>query len=59
MIKITNIADEAIIQLFGDIGESIFSDGWTFEKFNTAISALDVSALIVEIKSNEIGRAHV
>jgi len=52
MIKITNIADEAIIQLFGDIGESIFSDGWTFEKFNTAISALDVSALIVEIKSN-------
>ena len=52
MIKITNEANEAVIQLFGDIGQGFFTDGWTLEKFNDAINGLDVPKIIIEIKSN-------
>ena len=52
MIKITNTADTALVQIFGDIGESMFSDGWTLEKFKGAIDGLEVPNLTVELKSN-------
>ena len=52
MIKITNEAVSATIQLFGDIGESWFSDGWTLEKFRNELKGLNVSNLTIEAKSN-------
>ena len=33
MIRITNTADSAVIQINGDIGQSFWSDGWTLERF--------------------------
>lgn len=52
MIKIINTAETSIIQLFGDIGESWFSDGWTLEKFKAAINSTGSPALTIELKSN-------
>ena len=52
MIKITNLADSATVQIFGDIGESFWSDGWTLEKFKNQIDALEISNLTIELKSN-------
>ena len=52
MIKITNLADSATVQIFGDIGESFWSDGWTLEKFTNQIKGLDISNLTIEMKSN-------
>lgn len=52
MIKITNKSDSALIQIFGDIGESFFTQGWTLEKFQNQIKGLEVSNLTIEMKSN-------
>ena len=52
MIKITNLADSATVQIFGEIGESFWSDGWTLEKFTNQIKGLQISNLTIELKSN-------
>ncbi len=52
MIKITNLADSATVQIFGDIGESMWSDGWTLQKFTNKIKGLEISNLTIEMKSN-------
>lgn len=52
MIKVINNADSATVQIFGDIGESFWSDGWTLEKFVNQIKGLEISNLTVELKSN-------
>jgi len=51
MIKITNTADAAIVELFGDIGDSWFSDGWTLEKFKEQLKGVTTSNLIIQVKS--------
>jgi ATP-dependent protease ClpP protease subunit len=52
MIKITNTKDSATISIFGDIGQSFFGDGYTFEKFKNDLKGLEVSNLLIEMKSN-------
>jgi len=52
MIKITNTSDSALIQIFGDIGDSFWGDGWTLEKFAAQLKGLDVPNLTIELKSN-------
>ena len=51
MIKITNTADSAVIQINGDIGQSFWSDGWTLERFTNQLKGLSVSNLVLEINS--------
>ena len=51
MIKITNTADSAVIQINGDIGQSFWSDGWTLERFTDQLKGLSVSNLVLEINS--------
>ena len=52
MIRITNEATSATIELFGDIGASWFGDGWTFERFSNEVKNLPVSNLTIKVKSN-------
>lgn len=51
MIKITNTAEAAIVELFGDIGNSWFTDGWTLEKFKEQIKGVTASNLTIQVKS--------
>jgi len=51
MIEIKNNADTATIQIFGEIGKTFWSDGWTLERFTDAIKGLTASNLVVELKS--------
>ena len=52
MIRITNEATSATIELYGDIGASWFGDGWTFERFSNEVKNLPVSNLTIKVKSN-------
>ena len=51
MIRITNTADSAVIQINGDIGQSFWSDGWTLERFTDQVKGLSVSNIVLEINS--------
>jgi len=52
MIKITNSGKEHTIELYGDIGQSFWSDGWTFERFKDELKGVSAPVLNVKIKSN-------
>lgn len=51
MIKITNSGIEATIELFGEIGNSFWSDGWTLERFRNELKTLDAPVLNINAKS--------
>lgn len=51
MIEITNSVDTAKVLISGDIGESFWGDGFTFNTFKEQING-DFSNIEVEIKSN-------
>ena len=51
MIKFINSADSVLIQISGDIGNSLWSDGWTLQKFQDQLKGLDVSNIVIEINS--------
>jgi ATP-dependent protease ClpP protease subunit len=52
MIKVTNSGQEHTIELFGDIGQSFWSDGWTFERFKAELKGVSAPVVNVKIKSN-------
>ncbi len=52
MIKITNSGKEHTIELYGDIGQSFWSDGWTFERFKDELKGVSAPVINVKIKSN-------
>lgn len=52
MIKVTNTGSDYTIELFGDIGESWFGDGWTFERFKNELNGITASILNIDVKSN-------
>lgn len=52
MIKVTNSGAEHTVEIFGEIGQSFWGDGWTFERFKNELKGITAPILNVKIKSN-------
>jgi ATP-dependent Clp protease, protease subunit len=52
MIKIVNNGNEQVIELYGEIGNSFWGEGWTFERFKNELKSMSAPSVVVEIKSN-------
>jgi ATP-dependent protease ClpP protease subunit len=51
MIRIINTAEELRIELMGDIGQSLWSDGWTLERFKAEVADNAAPRLVIDLKS--------